>query len=252
MRRATATLRLVTLESAAALGCSGAHTASAAGSSSSLLASLRSAARKAGLTSARQCGAAAPQAATSAAASCSGIAPEAMAAAALLSAARRGLHAAAARSHSQASTPLLAGVPRSVRLSTRAGLAADAAEAAAAAVPVSWAARGHRMRTRAAAARRQLACRMEWVLGRGYHAREAFFNAIYMQASRGGRWWRWAATGSGGLLESGSCSPARAVPSVQPSGPPRGLQPRPAPILSLPPGCSPTGASHSCCCLPSG
>ncbi|KAL4440314.1 hypothetical protein ABPG75_003315 [Micractinium tetrahymenae] len=184
MRRAAACLRLATVEAAAARGRSGAAAASAAsgssgsGSGSSLLAALRSAASKAGLPSAGQV--VVQHAASSAATSCSGGSPAALGAAALLAASRRGLHAAA-RSHHPAGLPPLPLMRMQARLSTRAGLAAEAAEAAAAAVPASWAARGGMVRSRVSAARRHLACRVEWVLGRGYHAREAFFNAIYMQ-----------------------------------------------------------------------
>lgn len=201
MRRAAASLRLVTFDSVGAHSHVSGQAASAAGSSSgggSLLASLRTAAFKAGLASTQPgltaaqraepgLTAAAQRAAFTAAASAAGIPPASLAAAALLAAGRRGLQSAARRTHRSTRLPPCAHAPQCARLSTRAGLAAEVAQAATAAVPASWAAHGCRMRTRMVDARRQLACRMEWVLGRGFHAREAFFNAIYMQASGVGR-----------------------------------------------------------------
>ncbi|EFN54091.1 hypothetical protein CHLNCDRAFT_136214 [Chlorella variabilis] len=62
----------------------------------------------------------------------------------------------------------------------RGGTGLPPAAAAAAAAAAGWAG-GAYLPSRWAAARRQLAQRLEWVLGRGYHAREAFFNAVYMQ-----------------------------------------------------------------------
>jgi hypothetical protein len=57
---------------------------------------------------------------------------------------------------------------------------------------------GSTLPQRVATARRRLAARLERVLGRGYHAREAFFNALYMQVgcsqtSSGGALHRFAA-----------------------------------------------------------
>lgn len=239
MRRSAASLRLVTLESAAVHGRRCGQPATAAPSSSgsggsSLLASLRSAAFSAGLTSTEPGVKVAQRAASSVAACCSAATPATGAAAVLLAASRRGVHAAASRSHLPAGLPPHAAVPQCARLTTRAGLAAEVAEAAAAAVPASWAARGGRMRSRVAAARRQLACRMEWALGRGYHAREAFFNAIYMQARGWGTRCERAEMRQEGWVGAAGCQwrwcapPARLVPLA----PRCGLQPWQAPTAS--------------------
>jgi hypothetical protein len=104
-------------------------------------------------------------------------------------AAARGRGARSLRLH--CSQPAHAPSSSSSRLATIGSSSAAAAAAAVAsaararagvaAAAVSSATSSYALPSRWAAARRQVLERVEWVLGRGYHAREAFFNAIYMQ-----------------------------------------------------------------------
>lgn len=194
MRRAAGCLhRAGNAAAAAALASSTPASTTASGSSlrsssKSLLASLASAASRSCLSSAAAAAVQRGASSSAGAASCSARMLHASSAAAVLAGSRHGLHTAAAPCW-----PPLGGLlglrrgcaasrPRA-QLRARYSTRADAA-AAAAVLPVSWAAGGG-LPSRWAAARQQLAARVEWVLGRGYHAREAFFNAVYMQVGGG-------------------------------------------------------------------
>jgi hypothetical protein len=78
--------------------------------------------------------------------------------------------------------PAAGAPPPRARLAHSFGSAARSAGRRSIALPPAAAAAAARGRW--VEARRRLARRVEWVLGRGYHAREAFFNAVYMQVEQ--------------------------------------------------------------------